>query len=191
MNDNNDNHCHCPKDPSDNVRELLSIYMERNDTLRDAEQLRINQMLDLRDKHALETRLTETNRINAIRAIDAAAVSIANDKATQQAVILAEQVTTSAEALRSLVAATASAQSIAISQTNAQLTDRITAASTQSNAISQIATQLTERIASLEKAQYERKGSGSGMRDLYGWIFAGMMGLATIGSILYGAFRAH
>ena len=191
MNDNNDNNNSCPKDPTENVRSLLALHSEHNDALRLAEQMRINQMLDLRDKHALETRLTETNRINAIRAIDAAAVSIANDKATQQAVILAEQVTTSAEALRSLVAATASAQSIAISQTNAQLTDRITAASTQSNAISQIATQLTERIASLEKAQYERKGSGLGMRDMWGWLFAGVMALVTISALLYSVFKPH
>jgi len=80
---------------------------------------------------------TETRRIDAIRAVDVAAVGIASEKAAAQAVVLANQVVASAETLRTLVATT-----------DARVAQQL----------QQVSSQLTDRISLLEKSQYEIQG---------------------------------
>lgn len=82
-------------------------------------------------------RAAESERINALRAVDVQAVSIANDRAIKQAEVLATQVAQSAEALRILVAQTASTIAVQLAQ---------------------VTNQLIERIAALERARYEDVG---------------------------------
>ena len=156
------------KDPTENVSNLLAIYTERADRLREAEQQRINELMLANATHSTQLRDAEAKRIDAIRAVDINAVSVANERATAQAAVLANQVAASAETLRALVAS---------------------AASTQATQLTQLTTQLTDRIALLEKAQYESKGSGSGMRDMYAWLIAGAMSLITIGTLIYSVVR--
>jgi hypothetical protein len=155
-------------DPTANVTTLVIAAVGRLDDLRRAESSRVNEIMILRDQHATELRLAESKRIDAIREVDVNAVSVANDRAIAQAAILANQVATSAETLRALVATTAGAQAIQLSALTAQLTDR---------------------IALLEKSQYERKGTGTGMRDMYGWIFGIIMALVNVGGILYSVLH--
>ena len=120
----------------------------------EAEIRRIDEKIRLQsDGHAL-LNVAEAKRIDAIRAVDVNAVSVANDKATAQAVVLASQVAASAETLRALVAATAA---------------------TQAQQLATLTTQLTDRLSSLEKSQYENKGSSTGKGDMYGWIIGGLM----------------
>lgn len=155
-------------DPSNNVRELLALSMERADRLRDAEQLRVNELINTGSKHAAELREAESKRIDAIRAVDVNAVSVANERATAQAAVLANQVALSAETLRALVASTAATQATQLGQLNSQLIDR---------------------ISLLEKSQYESKGTGTGMRDMWGWLFGGAMGLISIATFLFLILR--
>jgi hypothetical protein len=162
-------------DPTANVRELLALSTERTDTLRLAEQQRVDQLmaaeqkrvdeqLTLRAEYDAKLNLAESKRIDAIRAVDVAAVAVANERATAQAIVLANQVTVSAETLRSLVASTAATQAV-------QLT--------------QLTNQLTDRLASLEKSQYENKGQGSGHKEMYAWIVAAVVAMFSIGSIMF------
>lgn len=151
-------------DPTTNVTTLVIATAVRLDDLRIAEQNRINELLTLHMSHANDLRMAESKRIDAIRAVDVNAVVVANERAMAQASVLATQVATSAETLRSLVATTAAAQA---------------------QQLSQLTSQLTDRINTLEKSQYERKGSGTGMRDLYGWIIAGIMVLVNLGGIIF------
>ena len=81
---------------------------------------------------------------------------------------MANQVAASAETLRALVAATAATQAQQLTQLTAQLTDRLT---------------------SLEKSQYESKGSGTGMRDMYGWIFGAVVGLIGVAGAIFAIIR--
>lgn len=157
-----------PLDPTTNVLALVYAATARLDDLRAAETLRVNELLKLRETHAMELRFAEASRLDAIRVVDVNAVSVATEKATQQAAILANQVAVSAETLRALVATTAAAQA------------------TQLTALTQ---QLTDRISLLEKSQYEHKGSGTGMRDMYGWIFGVVMGLVSTVGVLYTIFH--
>lgn len=123
--------------------ELRGSDTKRLDDLRAAESRRVDEQANIRAHFQEQLALAEANRINAIRAVDVAAVATASERAGQQAQVLAAQVLQSADTLRGLVATTASAQ----------------AATLQT-----ITTTLTDRIASLEKAQYENKGI-AGVRD--------------------------
>lgn len=135
-------------DPTKNVLDLVDAAARRQDDIRAASDLRQNdlrametnyrQFIDeLRESHVKELTSAEAKRIDAIRAVDVAAVATASERAAQQAQVLANQVSASAETLRGLVATTATS-------VTAQL--------------GTIAQQLTDRIAALEKAQYEGKG---------------------------------
>ena len=178
-------------DPTANVQNVLREAVNRIDDLRKAETQRVNEQMKLRDYFNRLLEVAEAKRIDAIRAVDVAAVAVANERATAQAAVLANQVTTSAETLRTLVATTAIAQA---------------------NQLAQLTTQLTDRLASLEKAQYEGvgkgrvvdpmmnellqevktlresnatiKGTGGGMRDMWGWVIGGIATLIAIASYL-------
>ena len=156
------------RDPTENVRELVNLELRRIDDLMMAEQKRVNEQLQLRADYNTKLGEAEAKRIDAIRAVDVGAVAVANERATAQAAVLANQVAASAETLRALVAATAA---------------------TQAQQLATLTTQLTDRLSSLEKSQYESKGTGSGMRDMYAWVFAGIMGIVTIGSVLYSVLH--
>lgn len=153
-------------DPTQNVRELVVSSNLRSDDLREAEARRIDESIsaerrrvdeiaeaerrrvddalsslrreaELRENFTAQLNLAETKRIDAIRAVDVAAVAIANERATAQATVLANQVATSAETLRALVATQAAATAQQFATTT---------------------TQLSERIALLERSNYEGSG---------------------------------
>src|ERR1017187_8731470 len=91
-------------DPTINVRELFELTNDRIDGLMNAEHIRLNEQMTLRAEHTAQLTLAEAKRIDAIRAVDVGAVSVANERANAQAAVLASQVSTSAETLRALVA---------------------------------------------------------------------------------------
>lgn len=125
------------------LNDVQRIEFERIVQLQAAESRRIDEVMKLRSEFNDKLSIAESKRIDAIRAVDVGAVAVASERATQQATVLANQVTTSADALRTLVATTA------------------TAMATQNQ---NSTTQFTDRLASLEKAQYENKGK-SGLAD--------------------------
>jgi hypothetical protein len=125
------------------LHDLRVADARRLDDLRYAESRRINEQMALHADYHDKLSVAEAKRIDAIRAVDVAAVAVASERAAQQANVLANQVAASAEALRALVATTAA---------------------TVAQQLQQISTQFTERLAALEKAQYESKGK-SGVAD--------------------------
>jgi len=164
-------------DPTENVRALVVSGLQRQDDLRGAESRRvddalrcINETLVAAAAHSDDLRVAEAKRIDAIRAVDVAAVAVANERATAQATVLANQVAISAETLRALVAATAS---------------------TTAQQFSTLTTQITDRLALLEKSQNRGEGAGGGMRDLYGWLVGVLMFVVASGSVLWNIFGAH
>lgn len=98
---------------------------------------------NLRADYQEKLAIAEAKRIDAIRSVDVNAVAVASERATQQAQVLANQVAQSADALRTLVATTAT--TFAQQQQSLQ-------------------TQITERLALLERSQYESKGK-AGVED--------------------------
>lgn len=130
-------------DPTQNVLQLVEAAGKRQDDLRDAESRHIRELMKMTGDYEDKLATAEANRINAIRAVDVAAVAVAAERAAQQAGVLANQVSTSAETLRTLVASTSTA-----------LAEQLT----------QIITPITARIAVLERAQYEGAGK-AGVTD--------------------------
>jgi DNA anti-recombination protein RmuC len=146
-------------DPTRNVLDLVEAAVQRVDDLREAETRRLDErmtaekerttellalraahnaeVMRLRSEHSDQLRRAEAMRLDAIRAVDTAAVTVANERAIQQAAVLANQVSTSAETLRKLMEATAA---------------------TSANQLDALTKQLTERIMQLERTQYEWAG---------------------------------
>ena len=135
-------------DPTANVISLFEAGVKRLDDLRSAETKRQDDMRDLSAEHTKEMHVlargfeeklrdAEAKRIDAIRAVDVNAVAVASSRASDQASVLASQVQTSSDALRSLVASTAA-----------------TLATQQTAALAEI----TKRLSELERTKYEGAG---------------------------------
>jgi hypothetical protein len=108
-------------DPSINVERRVGGAVNRLDDLRVMEAQHFREMLgleriwrnkvdDLRDQAAKATAVAESERVNALRAGDAANVALALQRVDTAALALANTVTTSAEALRDAAAITRDAQ---------------------------------------------------------------------------------
>jgi cobalamin biosynthesis Mg chelatase CobN len=111
---------HPVRDPTENVKDLMDASIKRIDDLREMEtrhqdRIRIlmmghvTEMANLRGEFGEKLRNAESDRINAIRAVDVAAVQRAAEVADLRAQTLAAQVAQSAETLRVQVAAVAAA----------------------------------------------------------------------------------
>ena len=124
-------------DPTANVLALVEAVVKRINDLHDAELRRVDELMELRAAFYAKLAEAEAKRIDAIRAVDVGAVAIATERATQQAAVLAAQVSQSADTLRALVATTAATVAAQLQQMSAQL---------------------VERLALLERSQYENKG---------------------------------
>jgi hypothetical protein len=124
-------------DPTANVLALVAAAIQRQDDLRDAEARHLREVSDIRAAYAADLRHAETQRIDAIRAVDVAAVQQASQVSATQASTLAAQVATSAETLRTQVAAAATAATVAL------------AAALEP---------IQKDIADLRRAQYEAQG---------------------------------
>jgi hypothetical protein len=138
-----------PIDPTLNVKELVALQMTH-----------IHEVVELHAYYQSQLQTAEAKRLDAIRAVDVNAVSVASERATQQASVLANQVAASADTLRSLVATTAT---------------------TIAQQLSQITTQLADRIAAVEKANYEGRGRQGISTSIFGWIGGLIAGAILVG----------
>ena len=119
-------------DPTYNVRMLMA---SENASLRElcmAELRHVNEKVehveDVQKLHVMyqdRLAIAEAKRIDAIRSVDVAAAATDRERASAQALTLANQLTSSAVDNRSLVATTAAAQATASAQVNNQFNERI------------------------------------------------------------------
>lgn len=158
-------------DPTENVKALQEASNKRQDDLRQASDrlvsvqlLYVEKIAQLRAEHQKEMTAAEAKRIDAIRAVDVNAVQVANEKQTAQAAVLANQVTQTAEALRTLVATTAN-----------------TIAEQQRQASSQI----NERLTLLEQSKYEIGGKAEGKSQGLSVIGQMFLGLLTAAAVVF------
>jgi hypothetical protein len=98
-------------DPTQNVLDLVDAAIKRlddvadsafrrQDDLREVEAQHIREILNIRAEYDRELREAESNRIDAIRAVDVGAVNRAAEVAATQATVLAAQLSATAEAAR-------------------------------------------------------------------------------------------
>lgn len=105
----------------------------------------------------------ETDRINALRAVDVEAVKVANQMAIKQAEVLANQMAENAEALRSSMAKQAE---------------------TLATQLQQVTKSLDDRLKIVEQKQYENAGSNQGKGAMWGWVVGGIVLIISIVSII-------
>jgi hypothetical protein len=186
-------------DPTENVKALSEAANKRQDDLRDASerlqsalreaQERLNHLRydHLKELQALradyDSRLliAEAKRIDAIRAVDVSAVAVASTRANDQALVLATQVSQSAEALRNLVATTASTAATSLQQVVNALSTRLTAleqagyqAAGKQTLQDPAFIALLNKVEALSNARTAQEGIGAGRGDVVGWIVAGI-----------------
>lgn len=87
-------------DPTQNVLDLVEAAIKRQDDLRESEAAHVREIVALRADYDRELRRAESDRINAIRAVDVGAVNRAAEVAATQATVLAAQLQATAEAGR-------------------------------------------------------------------------------------------
>lgn len=142
-------------DPTKNVIALSEASNKRQDDLRAAQEkytesqinhireysdsqiAQVKELLRLQADFHKQLSEAEAKRIDAIRAVDVNAVAVASERQTAQASVLANQVSQSADALRTLVATTAA---------------------TMAEQQRQLFNQFQERLTAVERSQYEGRG---------------------------------
>src|SRR5688572_18364900 len=134
-------------DPTRNVLDKVEDAVKRLDDLRaaavllnDTKHEHTKEMAALRSTYEEKLRLAEANRLDAIRAVDVAAATLREERASVAATVLANQVATTASTMRDLVASTAAAAA--------------TAAAAVTNPIA-------ERVSQLERSSYEGSGKSA------------------------------
>ena len=159
-------------DPTENVIALVRAGLDRQDILREQESKHIHAVLDLRANYEEKLRTAESNRIDAIRAVDVAAVAQAAQVSATQASTLASQVSASAETLRTTVAASA-----------------LSAANNLNAALGPIQT----AIDALRQAQYQQQGQAAQKtegRDSGQWLTTTLVASAAA-IVSYFVSRSH
>ena len=159
-------------DPTENVIALVRAGLDRQDILREQETKHIHEVLNLRAEYEGKLRVAESNRIDAIRAVDVAAVAQAAQVSATQASTLASQVSASAETLRTTVAASA-----------------LSAANNLNAALGPIQT----AIDALRQAQYQQQGQAAQKtegRDSGQWLTTTLVASAAA-IVSYFVSRSH
>lgn len=142
-------------DPTENVLQLVEAANRRQDDLRnltatwqerfaDMRHRFIEQLATLRAAHTAEMRHVETQRLDAIRAVDQGNVATQASVQTQAAAALANQVAAAADAMRTQVETTRQQLQAQIAATNEPL---------------------LKDVAELRKVQYETAGQRSQVLD--------------------------
>lgn len=182
-------------DPTANVIALNDAANKRQDDLRDAERLLVAAKLDtiraeldglremqrLRAAHASEITQLESKRLDAIRAVDVAAVQTAAERAAQAITALAATTTTNAENLRNALTATAQTIAKQTADTVSGITERLTSLERSSYVgqgragVSDPALmQLMEEVRLLRSQQAAGAGKSVGLSAAWGFLVAGV-----------------
>jgi anti-sigma-K factor RskA len=151
---------------------LIEERIKRQDDLRTLASSHVKELAELRSKYEIMLGEKETQRIDAIRAVDVGAVGRASEVAAAQASTLATQVQVSAETLRGQVAASATAAA---------------------GALAVALEPIQKSIDELRRIQYEQQGQKAAQsegRDSNQWTIGIIMGAAlTITTIILHFFK--
>jgi len=147
------------KDPSANVLLLVGNVKEYLEEMHKQTRDFLEQKMQLAIENSQRERKTETARIDACRRDDTEAVKVANQMAIKQAEVLANQMAENAEALRASMAKTAE---------------------TLAAQLQQVTASLDNRLKIVEEKQYSLAGASKGSRDMWGWVFGGIMLIISV-----------
>jgi len=149
-------------DPTENVRALVESGLHRQDDLREMDAKHVREILGLRSTYEDLLRKAESDRINAIRAVDVAAAGLASQVSTQQAAALAEQTRALSETLRTQVATVAAAAQASLTAALAPM---------------------QKAIDDLRQVQYQQQGQAAQKTEGKGtsqWVVTTIVGVAAV-----------
>jgi len=194
-------------DPTLNVQALVEAAVGRIDDMmaaearrvneaNNAERRRVDEQLALRDDYAKQLREAESKRIDAIRAVDVAAVAVASERAAQSAQVLANQVSASAETLRTLVASTAVTVAQQLAQVSSQLSDRISQLEKSSyegigkgRLADPMQLELLAEVKAMKATQHVTTGAAGGQKEVWGWLAAAVGVAVGIGGLVFALMK--
>ena len=179
----------------DSSERLNALRYDHMKELSSAQDKRIDEVSKIRAEYNERLAVAEAKRIDAIRAVDVNAVAVASTRATDQASVLATQVSQSAEALRALVATTAAT----VAQSQQQLANTLSARLTT---LEQAGYQfqgkqtiqdpafiaLMAKVEQLSQARASGTGVETGRSELLGGIALALIVLAALGGLAFRAF---
>lgn len=196
--------------------EISALREKTNAQLRDSEIVRIDSEMKLRAEFNEKLQIAEAHRIDAIRAVDVNAVTVASQRASDQALalqkkgddsalVLSAQVTKSADDVRTLVKTTADEQSRNLQQQFAAIQVQFTGLATRLSTLEQTGSEslgkskyadpalaaLVTEVQKLSRTQQDNAGQGQGRSDLVGWIVGGIMLFLASGTFVILAFRSR
>ena len=153
----------------------------------DSEVRRIDEKITMHAEYEEKLTLAEQKRLDAIRSVDVAAVSTASERAILQAQVLAKNVTESAETLRQLVAQTASNVAEQLKTISTQLADRLLIVEKaqyelkgKTSVTDPQMDILLKKMDSVIESRAETSGTGTGRKEMYGWILGAIMFIISI-----------
>ena len=177
--------------------DLRVAEARRSDDLREAEARRLDEQATIRAGHEKELREAEAKRIDAIRAVDVNAVAVASERAAEQANVLATQLAASADALRTLVASTATTVATSQDRLATSLTDRLTtreqagAEGKGRSAFTDPAmAELTAELRRITSAQTSSAGKSEGMNTTVAVIVVVVTLLISVASVIVSINRS-
>jgi len=147
------------QDPSANVILLVGNATKYLEEMHKQFEVYYNQKLEQTRESIEKSSVAESKRIDSNRDDDRKAVGVANDRAAEQAAVLAAAVATNAETLRASMAKTAETLALQLQQVTDSLADR---------------------LKIVENKQYENAGSNKGGRDMWGWIVSAILLIIAI-----------
>jgi hypothetical protein len=173
--------------------QIVTIRAEFTHEMRVEDTRRLDEQVRLRAEFTDKLLRAESDRINAIRVVDVNAVSVASQKASDQANVLAAQVNQSANTLRDLVASTAATAATSLQQLVGALSTRITtleqAGYTLQGKSSYTDPALLELLSEMKHSREDARqtsGKGEGIRLTVGmFIASGAVIVSLIGMLGY------
>jgi hypothetical protein len=175
--------------------DLARLHFDMNERAAALRDGHMKELMSLRSEYEERLSRAEASRIDAIRSVDVQAVLVASQRASDQATVLQNQVNTSAEALRTLVASTATTFAQNLQQTVGGLSTRLTtleqgsyqAAGKQQYADPEIA-RLVAEVRALNEQARATASKGEGIGASWG-VIAVIAGLLIGGLGLFAAFQ--
>lgn len=177
------------RDPSANVQQFVGNAIKYLEDLHKAAEKNYDEKLKLYVEALRRESAVETDRINALRAVDVKAVEVANEIAVKRAEVLDKNMLESASTLRESVLETAKTIAAQLQQIINPLLERVAALEKVNyENIGRIsaAPDIPKLVTQLVDAQNIAKGSSNGMRELWGWISAGVLLVIAIAGFLSG-----
>jgi hypothetical protein len=181
-------------DPTLNVIALVQSSDKRvDDLLNEHKRFNTDQiehmtdMANLRAAHAKEVRQLESDRLNAVRNVDAATGKAEADRAAAATQALAAITATNAETLRTALNNTATTIATQTTETVTRITERIAALEKSSyegagkNAMSDpMISELVKEVRGLRTVQETTSGKDAGTSHSWVWAFGAIAALGTL-----------